>query len=167
MKLTISLVVAAIAAAAATDQALPPQALPGCPDHCGNHTISYPFGIGDGCFLRERFNLTCNESAEPPTALWLDGSFIATNISLAEGELQVLQYTAKDCYDEQGNQTADTYNSASLWLDPPFTISSTRNKFIAVGCDTSAIFEGYRSNDEDRYITGCMSVCDNLASTCS
>lgn len=152
--------------AVAADRALPPQALNDCPDHCGNLTIPYPFGIGEGCYMREWFNVTCNESAQPPTLLWADGSFIATNILLADGELQVMNYIARDCYDKEGDQTENMNTSPSLRLQPPFTISGTRNKFIAVGCDTYAIFKGYRRypNDEDRYITGCMSVCDNLDS---
>ncbi|KAM5584435.1 hypothetical protein ABKV19_004020 [Rosa sericea] len=165
--LVMQLIIAvAIAAAAAADRTPPPQARPNCPDHCGNLTIPYPFGIGEGCFLRNRFNLTCNESAEPPTTHWSDGSFTVTNISLAEGELQVMNYISHDCYDQQGNQTEDMYNFPYLRLHPPFTISGTRNKFIAVGCDTYAIIKGYRPypHAEDRYITGCMSVCDNLDS---
>ncbi|PRQ29770.1 putative protein kinase RLK-Pelle-WAK family [Rosa chinensis] len=160
----ISLVMVAIEAA--SDQALPPQALPGCPGRCGNLTIPYPFGIGDGCYLRQRFNITCNESAHPPTALLADGSIIATNISLDEGELQFWNTIAHDCYDKQGNQTGSTSNSPSLQLNPPFTISGTKNNLIAVGCDTSAIFKGnfQYPYDEARYILTCMSICYNLDS---
>ncbi|CAN6689395.1 unnamed protein product [Malus baccata var. baccata] len=32
--------------------------------------------------------------------------------------------------------------------------------FVAVGCDTYAFFIGYRG--EEKYTTGCMSICDNL-----
>ncbi|XP_040363058.1 wall-associated receptor kinase 2-like isoform X2 [Rosa chinensis] len=162
--LVMQLIIVVVIAAAAADRTPSPQAIPGCPDHCGNLTIPYPFGIGEGCFQREGFNLTCNESAEPPTTLLGDGSVTVTNILLAEGELEILSYIAYDCYDQQGNQTEDMYNSPSLQLHPSFTISETRNKFIAVGCDTCAIFKGYLPypHDEDRYITGCVSVCDSL-----
>ncbi|CAN6553472.1 unnamed protein product [Malus baccata var. baccata] len=82
---------------------LPPQALPGCPDHCGNLTVPYPFGIGDGCYLDDRFEITCNISTQPPTAFMMKGNLVITNISL---------------------------------------------------------YDGYRG--EEKYTTGCTSICDNL-----
>lgn len=162
----ISLVLVAIGAA--SDRASPPQALPGCPGRCGNLTIQYPFGIGNGCYLRESFSITCNESDQPPTAaLWADGSsIIATNISLAEGELQISNKISYDCYDKEGNQTESMHNSPSLQLNPPFTISATRNNFTAVGCDTYAILRGNLPYpyDKTKYIRELMSICDNLDS---
>ncbi|VVA28339.1 PREDICTED: wall-associated [Prunus dulcis] len=137
-------------------QALP-QALPGCPDKCGNLTIPYPFGIGVNCHMAG-FPIICNTSTEPPTALW--GNIIVTAFSLDEAEMQGLQYIARDCYDKQGNNTYN--NDPWLRLPPPFTISDTKNKFIAVGCDTYALFKGFRG--EERYITGCISSCDSLGS---
>ncbi|KAM1422473.1 hypothetical protein ACFX2I_004601 [Malus domestica] len=137
---------------------LPPQALPGCPDHCGNLTIPYPFGIGSGCYLDHRFNITCDISTQPPTAFLLTGNIEITNISLYDGELQILQFAASDCYNAQGNSTR--WNAAELRLRPPYTISKTKNMFVAVGCDTFAFFIGYRG--EETYTTGCMSICDNL-----
>ncbi|PQQ08630.1 hypothetical protein Pyn_31395 [Prunus yedoensis var. nudiflora] len=137
-------------------QALP-QALPGCPDKCGNLTIPYPFGIGANCH-RVGFPIICNTSTEPPTALW--GNITVTAFSLDEAEMQVLQYIARDCYDKQGKKTRN--NNPWLCLPPPFTISDTKNKFIAVGCDTYALFKGFRG--EERYITGCISFCDSLGS---
>ncbi|CAN6689389.1 unnamed protein product [Malus baccata var. baccata] len=137
---------------------LPPQALPGCPDHCGNLTIPYPFGIGSDCYLDYRFNITCDISTQPPTAFLMKGNLKITNISPYDGELQVLQFTSSDCYDAQGNSTG--WTSPELWVPPPYTISETRNVFVAVGCDTYAFFIGYRR--EEKYTTGCMSKCDNL-----
>ncbi|KAB2601557.1 wall-associated receptor kinase 3-like [Pyrus ussuriensis x Pyrus communis] len=138
---------------------LPPQrALPRCLDHCGNLRIPYPFGIGDGCYLRPQFNITCNYSTQPPTAFLSASNIAITNISLYDGELQILQFTCSDCYDAQGNSTRS--NIPELWVSPPYTISETKNVFVAVGCDTYAFFIGYRGEEE--YTTGCMSKCDNL-----
>jgi len=33
-----------------------------CPSHCGDVKISYPFGIGPGCF-RQGFDLTCDQKS--------------------------------------------------------------------------------------------------------
>ncbi|GJN01509.1 hypothetical protein PR202_ga18781 [Eleusine coracana subsp. coracana] len=41
----------------------------GCPEACGNITVPYPFGIGQGCFLRAGFNLTCDQTHHPPKLL--------------------------------------------------------------------------------------------------
>ncbi|ONI11230.1 hypothetical protein PRUPE_4G094000 [Prunus persica] len=46
-------------------QALLPQALPGCSDHCGNITIPYPFGMARGCYGRPEFFVNC--TATPTT----------------------------------------------------------------------------------------------------
>ncbi|XVF40928.1 hypothetical protein PTKIN_Ptkin01aG0240100 [Pterospermum kingtungense] len=40
-------------------------AKPGCQPKCGNHTIDYPFGIGEGCYI-EGFEISCNTSYDPP-----------------------------------------------------------------------------------------------------
>ncbi|KAI8013551.1 Wall-associated receptor kinase 2 [Camellia lanceoleosa] len=57
--------------------------------------------------------------------------------------------------------------TASLTLSY-FFISNTRNKFIAVDCDTVAVVEGSRGQN---YATGCVSLCNGLDSvengTCS
>ncbi|XP_021801441.1 wall-associated receptor kinase 2-like isoform X2 [Prunus avium] len=147
---------AAITTAAA--QALP-QALPGCQDKCGNLTVPYPFGITDGC-QKEGFPFfTCNTSTQPPNLLW-DGDSIVSNFSLAEGEMQWQQYISQDCYDKQGFKTFN--NNPWVELPSPFTVSNTKNKFIAVGCDTYAFFTGYRGDDQ--LITGCLTLCDTLDS---
>ncbi|TQD77128.1 hypothetical protein C1H46_037332 [Malus baccata] len=135
---------------------LPPRlALPGCPDHCGNLTIPYPFGIGDGCYLRRQFNITCNYSTQPPTAFLITSNLEITNISPYDGELQMLQSGASDCYDARGNSTE--WSSAWFDMPPPYTISETKNVFVAVGCDTLAFFIGYR--DEEEYTTGYIDEC--------
>jgi hypothetical protein len=40
--------------------------LAGCPTHCGDVKLSYPFEIGPGCF-RQGFELTCDQTARPPS----------------------------------------------------------------------------------------------------
>ncbi|KAM5549128.1 hypothetical protein ABKV19_000516 [Rosa sericea] len=135
----------------AADQAslLPPQAKPNCPDRCGDLTIPYPFGIGDGCYRqlpeqKHQFSITCDQSTKPPSAYWTSAKrwtsakVRVTNFNISEGELQIMSYIAKDCYDAQGSRTYRT--TPLLRVDPPFTISSRKNKFFAVGCDTYAIF---------------------------
>ncbi|KAM1422471.1 hypothetical protein ACFX2I_004599 [Malus domestica] len=138
---------------------LPPQALPGCPDHCGNLTIPYPFGIGSGCYLDHRFEITCDNSTQQPTTRLTKGNIEITNISLYDGELQIQQFTGSDCYDAQGNSTGTT--PPELWVPPPYTFSQTKNVFVIVGCDTYAEITVFRV-DEKNYTIGSSSLCYSL-----
>ncbi|CAN6545998.1 unnamed protein product [Malus baccata var. baccata] len=137
------------------------QALPGCPYKCGNLSIPYPFGISDGCQLSDEFLIVCNETSQPPTAFLTGTAIPVSNISL-DGELQIMQFVARDCYVEGGLSDTKKSNTPRLKLFPPYTISGTKNKFIAVGCDTYAIFEGVRGSE--KYVTGCMTFCESLGS---
>ncbi|PRQ23248.1 putative protein kinase RLK-Pelle-WAK family [Rosa chinensis] len=174
MQVSLAIVAASITTTStqvAADQAslLQPQAKPNCPDRCGDLTIPYPFGIGDGCYRQlpeqnHQFSITCDQSTKPPSAYWTSAKrwtsakVRVTNFNISEGELQIMSYIAKDCYDAQGSRTYRT--TPLLRVDPPFTISSRKNKFFAVGCDTYAIFRGFRGEEE--LVTGCMSVCTTL-----
>ncbi|PON50289.1 Wall-associated receptor kinase [Parasponia andersonii] len=133
-------------------------ALPGCADHCGSLTVPYPFGIGDGCHSEEKFNITCESSVA--YLFGRQSNIKVTNISLNDGEMQIWQYVGRDCYNPDGQQNR---TMAQLSFAHNFTISSTKNKFTAVGCDTYALIQGYR-NDRERYTTGCMSLCDDFSS---
>ncbi|KAM1792547.1 hypothetical protein ACFX12_036396 [Malus domestica] len=75
------------------------QALPGCPNKCRNLSIPYPFGISDGCQLSDEFLIVCNETSQPPTAFLTGTAIPVSNISL-DGELQIMQFVARDCYVE-------------------------------------------------------------------
>ncbi|KAM5558460.1 hypothetical protein ABKV19_020253 [Rosa sericea] len=65
MKLTLLASATTLLAAAADKPLPPPQAKPNCTDRCGDITIPYPFGIGDGCYIllkgqENKFELTCD-----------------------------------------------------------------------------------------------------------
>ncbi|XP_050368916.1 wall-associated receptor kinase 2-like [Argentina anserina] len=139
------------------------QALPGCPDRCGNLLILYPFGIAEGCHLGDEFFIDCTKVTGIPLTPYLAGTGIpVSNFSLDQGELQIMHFVARDCYDINGSLDKNLSRVRVLSLNPPFTISSTKNKFFVVGCDTYAIFKAYR--EQERYITGCMSFCGSLGS---
>ncbi|KAL5564128.1 hypothetical protein UlMin_027292 [Ulmus minor] len=143
----------------------PPLAKDGCRESCGNLTIPFPFGVSEHCYLEEKFLITCNESTGTPQAYLRTSEIEVSNISLYDGELQVLNYRGKKCYYKNGSldEHEDRSPSPSIWLSS-FTLSPTRNKFVAIGCDTYAIVEGYTHNDDyddddPSYTTGCMSIC--------
>ena len=140
------------------------QSLPGCKTQCGNLMIPYPFGIGDGCYLRPEFNITCDQSATPASAYLTNYSLSVTQISLDEGELRIMQDIGVECFDpNQGDEINSTF--PFLQLPPAYTISDTKNKFFDIGCGTVAIFQGDRTHpgpDEDKSIGGyTMVLCDD------
>ncbi|PWA76323.1 serine/threonine-protein kinase, active site protein [Artemisia annua] len=125
-----------------------------CEYSCGNVTIVYPFGSGEGCYYSPDFLVTCNRSLDEPTPFYGDssGNIVITNMSTSTSEMEIMMFVAHDCYNNVGNNTS---NYPSLTLRS-FRIS-TKNRFVAIGCDTDAYIDGTRGNVSDS--TGCRTTC--------
>ncbi|WVZ91289.1 hypothetical protein U9M48_037479 [Paspalum notatum var. saurae] len=143
--------------------------LPGCPDKCGNVSIPYPFGIGAHCAatnLNRYFALTCNDSSQPPKPLFGDTGIAVEviDISLEHGEVRVYGGVSYNCF--TSNTTVSDYNMARLVLDDtPFILSTTRNRFTVIGCNTLGIIVGNKQSSYDPYVTGCYSYCQGINGT--
>ncbi|CAM0152276.1 unnamed protein product [Urochloa decumbens] len=130
-------------------------AKPGCPDRCGNLSIPYPFGIGEGCF-RKGFNVTCDET-EQAAYLGTEKTFKVFDINLSQGEARVQKYIAFSCDKENDDTGLPEYDQESSFrYGHSFTISNTKNKFTAIGCATIAIIQG---KNEHAYTSACGSFC--------
>ncbi|KAF5467879.1 hypothetical protein F2P56_012089 [Juglans regia] len=142
-------------------------ALPNCPNRCGDVEIPFPFGIAHGCYLNQNddFFINCTQSAGRHQPMM--GNLVVQNISL-EGHLDILMFTTSICYNESGMRSTNIWWS-SLQSSSTYTISSTQNVFVAVGCDTYAYLHGKQNNGN--FSMGCMSICQNqrnvLNETCS
>ncbi|XP_039174089.1 wall-associated receptor kinase 2-like [Eucalyptus grandis] len=139
---------------------------PGCQSSCGNLSIPYPFGLSDPndsdphCrFNFPSFRVECNSSTNPPVAYMRNRSsnIEILNISIEDHELRINALVSRDCYNSSGY---DGSSSSNPWLSlAKFPLSSTKNKFTAIGCDTLASFQ-----DRDRhgnFSFGCMSSCSS------
>uniref|UniRef100_M1BFK7 ATP binding protein n=1 Tax=Solanum tuberosum TaxID=4113 RepID=M1BFK7_SOLTU len=134
-----------------------------CNKSCGNVNIPFPFGMTPDCALRNQFLVTCNYSFHPPQPFLGNSSIEITSISLS-GQLKVLHFISRDCY-RDGISTNRT--KPYIVLPSLLTVDNTANSFIAVGCDTYAIVQGYYTKfgteiEYLRYITGCMSMCYSI-----
>ncbi|GMY06616.1 putative wall-associated receptor kinase-like 16 [Fagus crenata] len=140
----ISAIMAANAAAALVK--------PGCRDQCGNVSVPFPFGLTDGCYLNEDFHITCDDNVTAKK-----GTVPVKHISIESHELRVMKYVARDCYNSTGARVQYNENNFRAAM---YTISKTKNKFTAVGCDTYAYLSGEQNGE--KYWTGCMSLCYSL-----
>ncbi|XP_010942929.1 wall-associated receptor kinase 2-like [Elaeis guineensis] len=145
-----------------------PMARPGCRSECGSVQIPYPFGFGDSsCFLDD-FEITCKETTNGPKPfLGRSNLELPVDIDLVNGLLQVNHAIARDCYDRQGRSISYSGSRINLGSMKSVRFSDSRNKFVAIGCDTV----GYLADMDYTIWTGCVSYCTNMSfvtnGTCS
>ncbi|XP_028781540.1 wall-associated receptor kinase 2-like [Neltuma alba] len=132
------------------------QSLPGCPEKCGEVEIPYPFGVGaqsgtgNDCFSEKPFHVDCKNST------LFHGNVEISNISL-QGHMDVSMPVSKVCFNDTGGVVANIRVTLST---PVFTISSTENKFVSVGCDTYGYLNSFQ--DSHTYSTGCLTRCNGV-----
>lgn len=141
----------------------PPIAKPGCNDKCGDASVPYPFGINNpACSKNKDFQLDCvyaNDAIEDQRrreidGLWL-GDFEIWDISVEEGTATTTVFMPYSCYNKSAGQTMGNDSSVDL-EGTPFTFSSKKNKFTALGCNTMATMQ---EGNGTRFSSGCKSLC--------
>ncbi|PQQ13891.1 putative wall-associated receptor kinase-like 16 isoform X1 [Prunus yedoensis var. nudiflora] len=130
----------------------------GCKDKCGSVSIPYPFGTTSNCYYNEDFLITCNYIYNPPKPFLRESNIEVTNISV-DGKLYIKQLISIKCFNKSGTLGSGSDKFLSL---KKFVISDTDNKFVAVGCDTSAEIIGYKSDAYAAYTAGCSTTCGRI-----
>ncbi|KAJ0014250.1 hypothetical protein Pint_21375 [Pistacia integerrima] len=133
---------------------LPIKASTLCPRFCGNVSIKYPFGIGDGCYMDKGFEVTCDNGKPYLSSISLE---------LSEG-FYYPSYTIGVKFPEVSlNSTVTRGIDLS---GSPFSFSTMKNSFISVGCDSYG-----SGNQNNLNTTACQSFCtcdpnQNVAGCC-
>ncbi|XP_047319816.1 wall-associated receptor kinase 2-like [Impatiens glandulifera] len=136
----------------------------GCINKCGNIDFPYPFGTGEStagnyCFLDYPFRVTCNHTTGRLfMADETDGALEITKINITTGQMSILSYTSSQCYTANGSLDSRKFIETTTGV---FYLSPTMNKFVAIGCDTTAIVSGIQGLN---YTTGCLSICSDVNS---
>ncbi|KAF5795423.1 putative protein kinase RLK-Pelle-WAK family [Helianthus annuus] len=146
MHLKILLAIVALGVASAQD----------CESSCGNVNITFPFGTGEGCYYSSDFLVTCDRSSGEPMPYFGKNTtdIVISNMSASKSEVEIMMFVGRDCY-SSSSVRPNRRNGPSLRLRD--VRISAKNKFVAIGCDTNAYFQGIRGSELDG--TGCSSTC--------
>lgn len=125
-----------------------------CQYSCGNVTINYPLGIGDGCCFDKRYEVICDNSSGSPKA-FLAGvnNLELLNSDRYDGNLMRVNIPVISL------KTTGHPNGVNL-SGIPLTFSRWHNRFAAIGCrNYNTIVK--RANDSTVF-GGCLTI-----STCA
>ncbi|XVF83086.1 hypothetical protein PTKIN_Ptkin16aG0104300 [Pterospermum kingtungense] len=129
----------------------------GCQRNCGNHTIDYPFVIGDGCYM-QGFELSCNTSSDPPKPFLDVGGtkYEVVAINVSQNQLRIRNSVARGY---GFNETGDAIVSSAYinLTNTPFIFNNTANKFTVTGCSSFGLLD----IGEGDFLSGCYSVCND------
>ncbi|KAI3992446.1 hypothetical protein MKX01_022537 [Papaver californicum] len=138
------------------------QAKHGCQQKCGNVTIPYPFGIGNGCSMigDTRYNIICDSSYNPPKPFTVTSGDKLEVLNISDVEVRIKNsFTIVYCYDHSCKSMAnDDYEDAGLYpyinlKNTPFAVSYTKNNLFGIGCDIAGVMRECKSSCEIKETT--------------
>ncbi|KAL0415198.1 UNVERIFIED_CONTAM: Wall-associated receptor kinase-like 8 [Sesamum latifolium] len=134
---------------------------PGCPTHCGNLEIPFPFGLGSNCSIDSPFDIYCNTSTNPPKPYILPIDMLEV-VEISGSQIRVKSpVSVWVCY-TSGMPTLDDLESpfrySLSFLSTPYTLSDA-NELTAFGCDDLArvVVKGGAATAESG--GGCLAYC--------
>ncbi|KAI3977351.1 hypothetical protein MKX01_000264 [Papaver californicum] len=146
------------------------QAKRDCQQKCGNVTIPYPFGIGNGCSMigDTRYNIICDSSYNPPKPFIVASGDKLEVLSISDVEVRIRNsFTIVYCYDHSGKSMAnDDYEDSGLFpyinlKNTPFAVSYTKNNLFGIGCDIAGVALWTDAVDERQEVMReCKSSCE-------
>jgi len=106
-----------------------------CPSSCGDINISYPFGIGAGCFRQGfQFELTCNLTTQPPKLFLGNSTIQITYIYVSTVYTPAMFFNSS--LEESGTNTHNiSWNAPTKGIIIPRGIT-----FFFLGCDFDVDF---------------------------
>nr|GMD97461.1 wall-associated receptor kinase-like 1 [Ipomoea batatas] len=137
--------------------AAPSLAKRGCEEWCGNVSIPFPFGIGEGCALDSWFLVKCDNSSNPPkpylnSFLQIELQRQVVAVSLTNQTVTTLKSVVNSCDNSAGEGRNAITNGTDL-SGSPFYYSKSRNKFLFGGCGNSLLTQN------SAVLAGCTAIC--------
>ncbi|KAJ1280010.1 hypothetical protein BS78_04G199600 [Paspalum vaginatum] len=129
--------------------------LKNCTPSCGDIKISYPFGIGPGCF-RQGFELTCDQAAHPPS-LFLGNTTSTTQITSLYDYSPSYVVVSAIGFNITKFPGLDTYNTTTWEAPAKGVMLSDGNGLYLVGCDVDVYLFNHGTTD---LVGACTSTCD-------
>ena len=128
-----------------------------CTRTCGNISIRYPFGVEPGCYHAAGFNLTCDDSYQPPKLFLGNGTVQVLDISVEHSTVRINSNVVVQFLDD-GPKPDMGPKAWGLGLPKsgPYFLSESASMLVVLGCGTQVSIQGGPDNS---LVSSCTAVC--------